>query len=63
MKTAHVDELDRIEMDEGFVWRPVRRRFGIQAFGVFAKTVVDEPALIAEEVERRCGAGFHPRRG
>jgi hypothetical protein len=26
---VHVDELDAIDMPEGFVWRPVRRRFGI----------------------------------
>jgi tetratricopeptide (TPR) repeat protein len=36
MTWAHVDELDRIELDDGFVWRPVRRRFGIRAFGVNA---------------------------
>jgi tetratricopeptide (TPR) repeat protein len=36
MTWAHVDDLDRIELDDGFVWRPVRRRFGIRAFGVNA---------------------------
>jgi len=34
MTHVHVDELDRIELDDGFEWRPVRRRFGIRAFGV-----------------------------
>ncbi|HEV2591248.1 MAG TPA: hypothetical protein VGU02_05080 [Gaiellaceae bacterium] len=34
MNVAHIDELDRLEMADGFVWRPVRRAFGIQAFGV-----------------------------
>lgn len=38
MKVAHIDELDRIEMDDGFVWRPIRRRFDIRAFGVNAYT-------------------------
>lgn len=36
MTYVHVDELDRIELDDGFVWRPVRRRFDIRAFGVNA---------------------------
>ena len=29
MSSAHVDELDRVEMPDGFVWRPIRRRFDI----------------------------------
>ena len=29
-----VDELGAVEMPDGFVWRPVRRHFGIEAFGV-----------------------------
>ena len=32
-EVAHVDELDRVQADD-FEWRPVRRRFGIQAFGI-----------------------------
>jgi len=31
---AQLDDLDAIEMPDGFVWRPIRRRFGIRAFGV-----------------------------
>jgi quercetin dioxygenase-like cupin family protein len=38
MNIAHIDELDAVELPEGFVWRPVRRRFGIRAFGVNAYT-------------------------
>jgi quercetin dioxygenase-like cupin family protein len=38
MSHTHVDDLERIELDEGFVWRPVRRHFGIRAFGVNAYT-------------------------
>jgi tetratricopeptide (TPR) repeat protein len=48
MKTAHIDELDRIEMDDGFVWRPVRRHFGIRAFGVNAYTAREPGAPIIE---------------
>jgi quercetin dioxygenase-like cupin family protein len=38
MNLAHIDDLDAVELPDGFVWRPVRRRFGIQAFGVNAYT-------------------------
>ena len=34
MNLAHIDELDGVEMPDGFVWRPVRRRFDIRGFGV-----------------------------
>ena len=30
MNMAHVDELDAIELSDGFVWRPVRRHFDIE---------------------------------
>jgi quercetin dioxygenase-like cupin family protein len=46
---AHVDELDRIELPEGFVWRPVRRHFGIRAFGVNAYTATGAGGPIVEE--------------
>jgi tetratricopeptide (TPR) repeat protein len=49
VNTAHIDELDRIEMDDGFVWRPIRRRFGIQAFGVNAYTPREAGAPVVEE--------------
>jgi tetratricopeptide (TPR) repeat protein len=49
MRSAHVDDLDRIEMPDGFVWRPVRRRFGIQAFGVNAYSSREGGAQIVEE--------------
>jgi tetratricopeptide (TPR) repeat protein len=38
MNHVHVDQLDRVELDEGFVWRPVRRHFDIRGFGVNAYT-------------------------
>jgi quercetin dioxygenase-like cupin family protein len=46
---AHVDDLDAIEMPDGFVWRPVRRRFGIRAFGVNAYTALAPGEPIVEE--------------
>jgi len=49
MNIAHIDELDRIEMDDGFVWRPVRRRFGIRAFGVNAYSPREAGAQVVEE--------------
>ena len=48
MKHVHVDELDRIELDEGFVWRPVRRHFDIRAFGVNAYSPSAEGSQIVE---------------
>ena len=49
MNHAHVDDLDRIEMQDGFVWRPVRRRFGIRAFGVNAYSPREAGAQVVEE--------------
>jgi len=49
MNIAHVDELDRIEMPDGFVWRPVRRRFGIEGFGVNAYSAREAGSQIVEE--------------
>jgi tetratricopeptide (TPR) repeat protein len=46
---AHADELDRIEMPEGFVWRPVRRRFDIRGFGVNAYSAREAGAQVVEE--------------
>ena len=52
MNIAHIDELDRIEMPDGFVWRPVRKRFGIQAFGANAYTPGANGRVIEEHTER-----------
>jgi len=49
VNVAHVDELDRIEMPEGFVWRPIRRRFGIRAFGVNAYSPREAGSQVVEE--------------
>lgn len=56
MNIVHVDGLDRIEMPDGFVWRPVRRRFGIGAFGVNAYTATEVGGQIVEShTERQLG--------
>jgi hypothetical protein len=52
MNLAHLDELDRIEMPDGFVWRPVRGHFGIQAFGVNAYTPGANGQVIEEHTEQ-----------
>jgi tetratricopeptide (TPR) repeat protein len=49
MSVAHIDELDRIEMTDGFVWRPIRRHFDIRAFGVNAYSAVEVGGQIVEE--------------
>jgi quercetin dioxygenase-like cupin family protein len=50
---AHVDELDELPIAGGeFVWRPVRRRFGISAFGTNAYTGRAGQRVIEEHYER-----------
>jgi len=49
VSVRHVDELDRIEMEDGFVWRPIRRAFDIRAFGVNAYTTLEAGSQIVEE--------------
>jgi hypothetical protein len=51
MNLVHVDDLDAIEMPEGFVWRPVRSRFGIRAFGMNAYTPGASKQIIEEHTE------------
>jgi hypothetical protein len=46
---AHLDELDRVPVMEGLEWRPIRRRLGIQAFGVNAYTAEKVGDWIVEE--------------
>ncbi len=53
---THIDALDAIELPDGFVWRPVRRHFGIRAFGVNAYTAREIGGPIVEEhTERQLG--------
>jgi tetratricopeptide (TPR) repeat protein len=49
VSVAHVDQLDAIQMPDGFVWRPIRRHFGIRAFGVNAYTANAPGGMIVEE--------------
>jgi tetratricopeptide (TPR) repeat protein len=46
---AHVDQLDAIEMPDGFVWRPIRRHFDIRGFGVNAYGAREADGPIVEE--------------
>jgi len=55
MNLEHVDELDRIEMPDGFVWRPVRRHFGIRAFGTNAYTPGENGQIVEEHTEQTNG--------
>ena len=55
MTHLHVDELDRIELDDGFEWRPIRRRFGIRAFGVNAYAPGATGQIVEEHTESMLG--------
>jgi hypothetical protein len=48
-EVAHVDDLDRFAVAHGLEWRPIRRRFGIAAFGVNAYTAENPGDWIVEE--------------
>jgi tetratricopeptide (TPR) repeat protein len=52
---VHIDELDKIELPEGFVWRPVRRHFGIGAFGINAYTPGASGQIVEEHTEGQLG--------
>jgi quercetin dioxygenase-like cupin family protein len=51
MNIAHVDELDAVALPDGFVWRPVRRRFGIKGFGVNAYTPGETGQVVESHTE------------
>jgi mannose-6-phosphate isomerase-like protein (cupin superfamily) len=57
-EVVHLDELDRFPIGperEGLVWRPVRRRLGITAFGVNAYTAEQTGDRVVEEHFERDG--------
>lgn len=60
---ARLDELESYPVGtEGLRWRPVRRRFGVEAFGVNAYTVAEAGQEVVEhhdEVPEGGGAGGH----
>ena len=55
-QVAHLDELERIPVDQGLEWRPIRRRFGIAGFGVNAYTA-EKPGdcIVEEHTEQQLG--------
>ena len=60
-EVARLDDLDRIRVGErGLFWRPVRRRLGIEAFGVNAYTADQAGQEVVEHHdETGHGAGRH----
>lgn len=60
-ESARFEELDSVPLFEGIVWHPVRKRFGIQAFGVNAYTAEKVGEQIVEEHDEAGagGAGGH----
>jgi quercetin dioxygenase-like cupin family protein len=48
-QVTHLDDLDRIPVEDGLEWRPIRRRLGISAFGVNAYTAEKPGDCIVEE--------------
>ena len=55
-ESAHVDELDVMPVNNGeFVWRPVRRRFGISAFGTNGYSAEKAGQRVVEEHRERDG--------
>jgi hypothetical protein len=55
---VHLDSLDSIPVGDGVVWRPVRRRFGIRAFGTNAYTSEGVGTHIIEDHDE-LGSGAH----
>ena len=60
-EVVRLEELDRIPVGkQGLLWRPVRRRLGIQAFGVNAYTAEEAGQEVVEHHdETGSGAGGH----
>jgi tetratricopeptide (TPR) repeat protein len=55
-QVAHVDELEELPVNDGeFVWRPVRRRFGITSFGTNAYTAERAGQRVIEQHAERDG--------
>lgn len=59
-ESVHLDELDVVPLADGLVWRPIRSRFDIRAFGVNAYESEESGRLIVEEHDEASGgAGGH----
>jgi tetratricopeptide (TPR) repeat protein len=48
-QVVKIDELDRIPVEQGLEWRPIRRRLGIRAFGMNAYTAEKVGDCVVEE--------------
>lgn len=48
-KTARLEELDSIPVSDTLVWRPIRRRFDVGAFGINAYTAANEGDELVED--------------
>jgi quercetin dioxygenase-like cupin family protein len=48
-EVAHVDDLEAVPIAHGLVWRPVRRRFDVRAFGINAYTSEAVGGQVVEE--------------
>jgi hypothetical protein len=57
-RVARIDELERIDV-AGVHWRPIRRRLGVQAFGINGYSADAGELLIEEHDETGSGAGAH----
>ena len=56
-EVAHIDDLDRFPVDnDELLWRPVRRKLGITAFGTNAYTAEKGDERVVEEHYERDGA-------
>jgi mannose-6-phosphate isomerase-like protein (cupin superfamily) len=55
-EVVHLDELERLPVDdEGLLWRPLRRRIGLEAFGSNAWTAAKADDRVVEEHEEKDG--------
>jgi len=51
VNVTNIDDLAGIELADGFVWRPVRRHFGIKAFGVNVYTPGASGQIVEDHTE------------
>jgi len=60
MSHAHIDDLDRIPLEDGIVYRPIRRALGVTAFGANAYTA-EKPGehVIEPHDETSAGSAKH----
>jgi hypothetical protein len=60
MSHAHIDDLERIPLEDGIVYRPIRRPLGVTAFGANAYTA-DKPGehVIEPHDETSPGSAKH----